>query len=310
MNGRTRFEEANRGAAIAHLRIKRSAGKYVLWVEGPDDCVVLERFAADCCCVKELSGRKWVQIAVQQANSARLDGFAGLVDRDFDDADPDTLPPRLAFISRRFNDLEAAMLACAGSEIISDLVRRESRTSINWLNGGRDESPLDLLATYPVAAVGALRKIWRGRTEDIARNCEPVDAMIARSRPGMPPTIEDIAKVVYETAGISSAAADAVACSAMRLYNEAPGWRLVRGKDMVRALACVFHDAGDACYFQFPGIEPHQKKWRLAQKVHEKVIALFDFEVLRHAGTAEALRTALDPTGESVERFLHTGNVG
>ena len=291
-------QATNRRNAVARLRMARSTGNYVLWVEGPDDCVVLERFAAPCCRVYELSGKSYVLRAVREALVARppLDGFVGLVDRDFDDLHNDPLPARLAIVSSTYADLEASMLSSGAGALLTDLVRREHRESIPWLNAAAGAGPLDSLAATIVAPVGALRSVWNGRHGKIEEPRHPVDDLLDLLQPGQSPTQETL--VMALKLRVNPDEAVRIAAAAIKVYTGANPWHLVRGKDMVRAIATVLSAHPEACYYERDNAN------RLVQKIQEKVITLFDFEVLKSAGTFQQIAKVLDRVGEPLVRYL------
>jgi hypothetical protein len=255
-----------------------------------------------------LSCKHDVRVAVKEAISARLGGFAGLVDRDFEDISPDTIVPRLAFISRRYNDLEACMLASTAGELMKDLVRRDAKSDIPWLSSDCFQTPAQLLVEWPVSVVGAIRKAWVGRTTKLDRNGYCIDSMIDLLAPCQEPTIEQVSKALSAAAGLGSSESDRIAADALRMRKRSEPWALVRGKDLVRAIAYVLSRAGDACYYPF-GQDGAPKAVEIFQrKIQERVVTLFDIEALRAAGTEEALRAALTTTDEPPDRYLCFGH--
>ena len=298
MRADERCQKARHDSVVAYLRMKRGSGKYVLWVEGPDDCVVLERFAAPGCSVKDLAGKKFVIRAVKEALAARLDGFLGLVDRDFDHLHQEPAPLRLALISRKYSDLESSMLAHAADELLADLIRKDFRGSIEWLSEQGVSSSLGQLAAFAVAPVGALRRAWIGRTDSIDYLRHPVDEALSRFAPGERPTAETLATVLVACSGLAGAECERISAEAMKLYRTSDPWQLVRGKDMVRAIAVVLSRRPEACFYSDADLRA------IERKIQEKVVTLFDFEILHAAGTHAEMRSALEPVGECLSSYL------
>ena len=299
MNGQERCRAAAQQSAVAYLKMKRGSGRFVLWVEGPDDCVVLQRFAAPACDVRELSGKDYVGSAVRAANAARLSGFIGRVDRDFDDSKSEVMPARVAVISRRFTDLEASMLALNAHDVIADFVRREHRDSLPWLMPSDGLGALDMLASSIVAPIGALRKTWTGQRQSLDHLAHPVEVLMELMAPRQVPLPVDLARVLAKSGGLTGPDADRIASDAHRVYTSSDPWKLVRGKDMVRALAVVLSQAPRGmCYYD---------SWdevRIERELKGKVGTLFSYEILRSAGTVEELAAVLAPVGESIDLYL------
>jgi hypothetical protein len=67
---------------------------------------------------------------------------------------------------------------------------------------------------------------------------------------------------------------------------------------MVRAIATVLSAHPAACYYE------RDNTTRLVQKIQEKVITLFDFEVLKSAGTLQQITKVLDRVGEPLVNYL------
>lgn len=301
---RETFQRAIANSAVAHLKMMRKAGRYVLWVEGPDDCVVFERFAASNCKVKDLYGKDYVIRAVREALALRPPegGFLGIVDQDFDGIEiPELRPARLAVISCRYADLEASMLSTHAKEVIADLVRADGWDAIPWLAGRDHVDPLRRLVTEILAPIGAIRSRWtsHSRLPSIELAGNPIDQVMSQIGAGQGVVWESIRVMLCGRVPRDSVhLVDQLMSDAARLVKSLDAWRLVRGKDLVRALAWLLSKNPSACFYQSDSIE------RLERRIQDKVVTLFDEEVLRAAGTLDQLGLALDAVGESPRLYL------
>lgn len=296
---RDRLLSINEGSAIARLKFARNSGRFVMWVEGPDDCVVFERFSSDKCSVKELGGRKAVLRTVREALQARPaipGGFIGLIDRDFDDLAAEQLPGRVVPISARFNDLESAMLALTGTELLKDFVRKEHREAIPWLCKGKGENHLDQLARFVTAPIGAIRSNWDPRHGSIEAHVHPVDLLLRRTRPATRLDAAEVSDLLAEKMPRSNA--ERLAQLACKAYEHPDPWRMTRGKDMVRAIALVLGDHREACIYGEDGVG------LLERRIQERVVTLYDPSVLHQAGTLEQIRRVVSPFQEKLADYL------
>lgn len=294
---RDRLLSINEESAIARLRFARNSGRFVMWVEGPDDCVVFERFSSDKCSVKELGGRKAVLRTVREALQTRPaipGGFIGLIDRDFDNLAAEQLPGRVVAISERFNDLESAMLALTGAELLKDLVRKEHREAIPWLCKGED--PLDLLARFVTAPIGAIRSNWDAQHGSIEANGHPVDLLLRRTLPETRLDSAELSDLLAEK--VPRLNAERLAQLAYRAYDHPDPWRITRGKDMVRAIAVVLGNHREACTYGEDGAG------LLERRIHERIVTLYDPFVLHQAGTLERIRRAICSFDEKLADYL------
>ena len=105
------IKEAGRDPAmlLAEFILQRASNATRCWilVEGSDDKSVLQPYRGSDCYLKELDGRgrvlEWVRNAARWrgAGASQLDGYIGLVDRDFDHLATDRvlLPSRVKYAS-------------------------------------------------------------------------------------------------------------------------------------------------------------------------------------------------------------------
>jgi hypothetical protein len=309
MRGADRFREVRSQNLANELVLGQSERtrhqSFTLIVEGPDDVRVFNGLTCPRrCVIRHVEGKRQVieQVgkAIRWGQSCRKDvsRFLGIIDRDFDGHD-EPLPARIAFLSRRFTDLESVVLAYRGDQIVGDLVHRSALNPDRgeWLfSRAADGTCLKRLVGEVVAPCGALRNNWPPALGRF--NQDLIDDLLRLRLTGGVLDAKSIEQALTRRIQDDQIARRLADSAAHMIRSCADPWKLVRGKDLVQAVArYLTSERGLYLYAREPAIEAQYRIRNIA-------LALFDHDVLRGAGTAQLADDALEPFGESSAEFL------
>jgi hypothetical protein len=281
---------------------------FALLVEGPDDVRVFNSLTCPKRCrIYHVEGKRQilnqVKAAMRWGTERRtvVSRFLGIIDRDFD-GDEEPLPARVSFLSDRFADLEAVVLAFRGDQIVGDLVDRSalSRDRREWLfSRAADETCLARFVTEVVGPCGALRNTWPPDLQGgFNQNLSLIDDLLqARLTAGFLDA-RSIQRVLANQINDDEVAEGLANRSAQAFRNCADPWKLVRGKDLVQAVAHYLRSQTGLYLY------PRESAKDTRHKIRNTALTLFDHDVLSGAGTAELADVALARFQESSRDFL------
>jgi hypothetical protein len=275
-------------------------------VEGPDDVGVLQEHRGPYCRVLAAGNRRKVLHSVQRVRASkayiarRMGGVIGLFDRDFDHlADPvEPIPEGLAWTTPRFNDIEAALLYELSEPVISGVVSLDALDADGWL-GSNDGLYFDRLVAEFIAPIGAFRAAYKplsqGRKLGGTYETRLVDRCWERVSSGAVDMFTVLAEELPSSFGEAARVAlnrdfHQVLMTAMDDIDRL--WGLVRGKDLVRGIACAVASSPARLHDRLSVDE-------LARKIQERLLAKCDSRALRDCGVHESVSRASRADGQS-----------
>ena len=239
-------------------RQKKNPRSYI-FVEGLSDMCAVQNVRNKVSCTVEVRGNKEAVIELMQRasviklnESTGLDGIVGIVDRDFDHflSNIPALPSRTLYLPD-LNDLESIVMRYAGDEILAGLVLGDPLSP--WFAVDGKFNTIERLVRYVVAPIGALRVAWRQEASPQNKYPPKLDPVVN----GIEGSIVD--RIVWDKVDSNTPlSAESLWAMQMRILNEGAKnaildrivkicdkqlkdqpWSLVRGKDLVNALASL-----------------------------------------------------------------------
>ena len=270
-----------------------------LIVEGPDEKAALQRHLGKNCTILQTDGRDGVFLFIKKAinysvhNRLPLDGFVGLVDRDYDHLlqHQPPLPLRVAWTTPDFNDLESAAFYHSGKKLLEGFVHFERLATDDWL-ALRDGVAFDLLVERIVARVGALRAAYQesNPTTSLDPNGEEplIDRVWQLASSSQDVDVQVLLK--YLPLGISSTDRAKIEVRINSLLRTAGAdtdilWDYIKGKDLVRALANALVGSAASLY-------DRTSVNKLSIRIHQSLLHTFDTAAVRDCGIHDAINNA------------------
>ena len=322
MKADVKSQRGNPGFLVNEMRMALSAraDSTWLWVEGPDDKAVLQKFLAPRCTVLVAGTRDSVlDVANQAVRQGIRRGYLCLVDADFTRFDskenqPKSLPRRVAQLPHH-PDLEGSIFFHYNRHLVRGLFSTEIAAEYPWIRDLPNEYPLDRLIHNVLAPLGSIRIAWRQcgfshvrldptQSADFpAKSCDSVVcSLLEQVCVG---NVERIAQV-DELRGLLPIAVSDQDWRKLSSYSEeilrscgADRWKVVRGKDIAVALGWLV--------YRFRGAVIHAERTAslrdAVRYVQTAMLHCMGREWLSDSGLAEELTAKLD-SGESLDAYL------
>lgn len=296
-NGRPRMTVPSLYAMLRmHLDGNPDPHRCALFVEGANDHRSFLKLATRSCRVIPCDGKSAVietmGYTVMRGGGSRV---VGVVDRDFDHLVGFVEPAnkRVAWLSLHGNDLEAVVMRTRGKELVEQLGLEFQSCFDPWLQAPATGSSLDMLVQRVAVPMGMLRTALALAAKElrVARpgkftnpptlGSDLLDAIWKVASPTHTPTVAELEKCIPQT--VHDPLRNMTVSNLEALPIPEDPWALVRGKDLVGALAKALHTQ------RKPPVEQEASAADIEHRINRLIVDHFDEVVAEKAGVYDSI---------------------